>query len=178
MFINDVSHCIQSLFHSLLEKQIINQMRNINRIYSIIFTVFISLAGSALIAQNYKAPAIDATGKITDHTGKHIGWVTTDGIIKDSAGGQIAHVDKDGNLIDHKTNKTLGKAEKNGTFAYHFKDGKESKLTTSAPMNGTCEVKDAQGKTVLLVHENYKQYGACAYHCLTMKKEHKEMKMK
>jgi hypothetical protein len=45
-------------------------------------------------------------------------------------------------------------------------------------MNGICEVKDKNGKTVLLVHENYKQYGACTMHCLMMKNEHKDMKMK
>lgn len=45
-------------------------------------------------------------------------------------------------------------------------------------MNGICEVKDKHGKTLLLVHENYKQYRACAMHCLKMKNEHKDMKMK
>ena len=54
----------------------------------------------------------------------------------------------------------------------------DDKWVTSAPMNGTCEAKDKSGKTMVVVHENYKQYGACAYHCLTMKKEHKDMKMK
>jgi len=41
-----------------------------------------------------------------------------------------------------------------------------------------CEVKDENGKVVLLVHENYKMQAACAYHCAQMKKEGKEMKMK
>lgn len=139
--------------------------------------VFFSILSNSL-AQNYKAPAIDASGKITDAHGKHIGSITTDGHLKDSSGTEIAHIDKDGNMIDHVTKKKMGKAAKNGTFVYHFDKDKTTTLTTSAPMNGTCEVKDSKGKTVLVVHENYKQYGACAYHCLQMKKEHKHMEMK
>lgn len=142
-----------------------------------LFVLFFSFLFNAQ-AQNYKAPAIDASGKITDEHGKHIGTITTDGHLSDSSGTEIAHIDKDGNMIDHVSKKKLGKSTKNGTFVYHFDKDKTSTLTTSAPMNGTCEVKDSKGKTVLLVHENYKQYGACAYHCLQMKHDHKEMKMK
>jgi len=130
--------------------------------------------------QNYKqqVPSIDGKGKVTDKNGKHIGWVTSEGIIKNAEGTKIAHMDSNGDVVDAKTGKSVGKAEKNGNYLYHFPSGSTNKLTVSAPMNGTCEVKDEHGKTVLLVHENYKQYGACALHCLQMDKEHKDMKMK
>jgi|TARA_R110002124_G_scaffold264949_1_gene431678 hypothetical protein len=147
----------------------------------ILFLAFLLfLAGNGSYAQNYKmpVPSIDATGKITDAKGKHIGWVTSDGIIKDAAGVKIAHIDDAGNAIDAITGKTSGKAAKNGTYLYHVKSGAIDSLTVSIPMNGICEVKDTSGKTVVLVHENYKQYGACAMHCLLMKNEHKDMKMK
>lgn len=131
-------------------------------------------------AQNYKQPlpSIDANGKVINAKGKHIGWVTSDGIIKDAAGKKIAHIDNDGNAIDAETGKKLGKASKNGTYLYHVQTGTQDSLTVGPPMNGICEVKDKKGKTIVLVHENYKQYGACAMHCLQMKSEHKDMKMK
>lgn len=147
--------------------------------------LFVLIAVTLTVAQNsygqnYKMPipSIDVKGKITDAKGKHIGWVTSEGIIKDAAGVKVAHIDNAGNAVDAATGKNLGKASKNGTYLYHVKSGASDSLTVSAPMNGTCEVKDKTGKTVLLVHENYKQYGACAMHCLLMKNEHKDMKMK
>ncbi|WP_138484601.1 hypothetical protein [Dyadobacter bucti] len=146
-------------------------------IFLIAFLVF---AVGNVYSQNYKQPipAIDAQGKVTDAKGKHIGWVTSDGTIKDAAGVKIAHIDDQGNAVDAATGKSMGKAAKNGTYLYHVQSGAADSLTVSNPMNGTCEVKDKNGNTVLSVHENYKQYGACALHCLQMKNEHKDMKMK
>src|SRR5690349_2174541 len=109
---------------------------------SFLFVLVLTAMLPMVHAQNYKAPAIDAAGKITDQAGKHIGWVTSDGVIKDSSGVQIAHVDKNGNMVDHQTKKIMGKVEKNGTFVYHFEKGNPTTWTTSAPMSGTCEVKD------------------------------------
>lgn len=152
-------------------------MKNI----SIIAAVFVMLiAASGAYAQNYKQPlpSIDAKGKITDAKGKHIGWITSDGIIKDATRAKVAHIDNQGNAVDAATGKNLGKAAKNGTYLYHVKSGVSDSLTVSIPMNGICEVKDKNDKTLMLVHENYKQYGACAMHCLEMKNEHKVMKMK
>lgn len=152
-------------------------MKNI----SIIAAVLVMLiAASGSYAQNYKQPlpSIDAKGKITDAKGKHIGWITSDGIIKDATGAKVAHIDNQGNAVDAATWKNLGKATKNGTYLYHVKSGVSDSLTVSIPMNGICEVKDKNDKTLMLVHENYKQYGACAMHCLEMKNEHKVMKMK
>ncbi|WP_342084886.1 hypothetical protein [Dyadobacter sp. OTU695] len=138
------------------------------------------LISSGTYAQNYKQPlpSIDANGKVIDAKGKHIGWVTSDGIIKDATGAKIAHIDDQGSAVDAVTGKKLGKASKNGTYLYHVQSGASDSLTVTIPMNGICEVKDKSGKTLLLVHENYKQYGACAMHCLMIKNEHKDMKMK
>lgn len=131
-------------------------------------------------AQDYKHPygLVSKEGKVTDSTGQHIGWITNDGNIKDAAGTKIAHVGADGKVVDAKTGKTIGHAPKNGTFIYHFDKNVTDTLTTSYPANGTCEVKNSKGEIVVVVHENYKQTGACAYHCLAMHKKGKHMKMK
>lgn len=139
------------------------------------------VALSVSVAQDYKHPygLIKEDGKVLDASGKHIGWVTKEGVIKDTAGVKIAQMDSEGSLVSAKTGKKLGKGEKNGNFIPQYtKTSDGNGLTTSAPMSGTCEVKNAKGETVVVVHENYKQFGACAYHCLTMKEEHKDMKMK
>lgn len=72
----------------------------------------------------------------------------------------------------------MGKPAKNGTYLYHVKGGAADSLTIPTPMNGTCKMKNKGGKVVLLVYQNDKQYGACALHCLQMKKESKDMEMK
>ena len=143
-------------------------------ILGVVFAISVS------VTQDYKHPQglVNEEGKMFDPSGKHIGWVTKEGVIKDSAGAKIAHIDSEGTLVDSKTGKKLGKSQKNGNFVPEYKATTDDKWVVSEPMNGTCEVKNSKGKTVVLVHENYKQYGACAYHCMSMKKEHKEMKMK
>ena len=129
-------------------------------------------------AQNYKAPAIDASGKFTDKGGKMMGKMTKDGMMDDK-GIKVAHVDSEGNLVDSKSGKKLGKVEKNGNFTYHYMETSDSKnFTIGPPAQGVCEVTDDKGNVVLLVHENYKAQAACAYHCAKMKKEGKDMKMK
>lgn len=134
------------------------------------------LAVSFASAQNYKAPKIDASGKITDKEGKYVGNVNSKGEITDTLGIKLAYVDSDGSLIDAKTGKKMGKAEKNGNFVPYFKSEKNKKgLTISPPMNGTCLVKDDSGKVVAEVHENYKQYGACAMHCMQNHMQHGEV---
>ncbi|MBC7388787.1 MAG: DUF3659 domain-containing protein [Opitutaceae bacterium] len=150
-------------------------MKTVNTIITTLMVSAFTLTG--VNAQNYKAPSIDATGKVMDAQGKHIGWVTTDGLIKDASGKKMGQVNSEGTLVD-ANGKKLGKTEKNGNFTSHFAKTKDDQWTASEPMNGMCEVKDKDGKTMVVVHENYKQYGACAYHCLSMKKDHKEMKMK
>lgn len=148
----------------------------------ILFILFgLLLSSTFSIAQDYKHPygLVSKEGKITDPKGTVIGSITKDGTIKDESGNKIATVNSTGNLVDTKTGKVLGHAPKNGEFIYFNHNGTQNDtLSTSIPMTGTCEVKDKDGKTVLVVHENYKAYGACAYHCLMMKKHGKKMKMK
>jgi len=133
---------------------------------------------STTFAQNYKAPNIDASGKFTDGNGVKIGTMTKDGMM-DNMSMKMAHIDGEGNLVDSHSGKKMGKAEKNGNFMYMMSETSDAKnFTIGAPANGMCEVKDENGKVVLLVYENYKMQAACAYHCAQMKKEGKEMKMK
>ena len=126
------------------------------------------------VAQNYKAPKIDAAGKVWLDE-KEIGSVNNEGLIKNHEGVKVAHVSNDGELIEANTGKKLGKAEKNGNFTYHFADGGTEEWTFSEPdKDGYCEVKDKTGKVVGVVHQNYKQQGACAIHCLTAKEHIKK----
>ena len=127
-------------------------------------------------AQNYKAPKIDASGKIMDKDGKYIGNVTKDGVVSDATGMKIAHIDAEGMLVDDKSGEKLGKAEKNGNFLPHYAKTPDEGWSTSAPMNGTCMVKDKNGNIMAEVHENYKQAGACAIHCLTHRMNHGEVR--
>ena len=60
----------------------------------------------------------------------------------------------------------MGKAKKNGDFIPYFKQTPNKGLTVSAPLNGVCLVKDASGNVVGVVHEIYKEVGACAIHSL------------
>jgi hypothetical protein len=141
-------------------------------------TMGLCLATTAIFAQNYKAPKIDALGKFTDVSGGYLGTVSKDGVM-DAKGKKQAHIDSEGNLIDSKTGIKLGKAQKNGDFVYNFAETKDGKnFTVGVPSEGMCEVKNKKGDVVLLIHENYKAQAACAYHCAKMKKEGKEMKMK
>ncbi|HVD98900.1 MAG TPA: hypothetical protein VNB90_11905 [Cytophagaceae bacterium] len=130
------------------------------------------LAISTVNAQDYKHPEglIKEDGKVFNNEGKHIGWITKDGIVKDTSGQKVAEIDSEGNLVESATGKKLGKAEKNGNFTPYFSKTPDDKWSVSAPVNGNCTVKDKNGKTVVIIHENYKQQGACAYHCLTVKK--------
>ena len=136
---------------------------------AIVFTITISQA------QNYKAPKIDASGKITDENGKHIGNVSKEGVISNEAGIEIAHVDAMGMLVNTKTGEKMGKAEKNGNFVPYLAEPKGG-WTVGPPMNGTCLVKDKDGKVVAEVHENYKQFGACAIHCASHKMDHNKVR--
>lgn len=146
------------------------------KIKSILFAMLaIVLAITVSHAQNYKAPKIDASGKITDKDGKYIGSVSKAGTISDEAGVEIAHVDDNGILVNAKTGEKLGKAEKNGTYIPYLPKP-EGGWTVGPPMNGTCLVKDKDGKVVAEVHENYKQFGACAIHCASHKMDHNKVR--
>jgi len=123
-------------------------------------------------AQNYKAPTIDASGKIADKEGNHIGTVTKEGVITDAMGMKIAYIDAEGSLVDAKTGKKLGKAAQNGNFISADAKTSDEGWIVSAPVNGICLVKDKKGNVIVEVHENYKQYGSCAIYSLTNHRDH------
>lgn len=152
-------------------------MHRINKLALTILGVVLAIVVNA---QDYKHPygLVKEDGKVLSPEGKLMGWITKEGVIKDSAGTKIAHIDSGGNLVDAKTGKKLGKAQKNGNYIPHGAKTPDEAWSVSPPMNGTCEVKNKKGETVVVVHENYKQYGACAYHCLSMQRQGKDMKMK
>ena len=130
------------------------------------------MATSGVQAQNYKAPTIDASGKVMVD-GKYVGEVVDSTILQHEKK-TIAIVGSNGEVVDPATKKKLGKAEKNGNFVYF--EGDEHWTLSDPNADGYCEVKDKSGVVVGMVHQNYKQQGACAIHCLTAKKheEHKK----
>ncbi len=130
---------------------------------------------SMTFAQNYKAPKIDASGKVTDEEGAFIGTVTKEGVITDAKGEKIGHIDAAGMLVDNK-GKIIGKPEKNGNFVPYFHETPDKATwSTTTPENGTCLVKNTKGEVIAVVHENYKMYGACAIHCLQNHMKHGEV---
>ena len=148
-------------------------MKTVKNISFVLLTM--TLAINISQAQNYKASKIDASGRVTDKYGNYIGGITKEGIITDASGTKVAHMDSEGSLIDEKTGEKMGKADKNGNFISHFGKTPDQGWSVSAPMNGTCLVKDKDGKVIAEVHENYKQFGACAVHCLTNKMDHNKI---
>jgi hypothetical protein len=143
-----------------------------NQQNTFITMLLILLATFSLHAQNYKAPKIDASGKVMNEKGHHIGNISAEGVITDANGQKIASIDPDGFLIDAASGKKLGKGEKNGNFIPYFKETPDKGWTIDAPLNGTCLVKDEKGNVKAIVHENYKQFGACAAHCLSNHMDH------
>jgi hypothetical protein len=135
---------------------------------AILFAVQISQAQEL----DYKGHRIDASGKVMDKEGKHIGNVTKEGVITDAAGTNVAYVDGKGSLIDSKTHKNLGKVGKNGNFVPY---SSTQSWTASSAENGVCQIKDEAGNVKAVVHETYKNIGACAIHCLTHHMKHGEI---
>ena len=140
---------------------------------------FLTLSALALVlilniavAQNYKAQfKVNSSGQAEDANGVKIGWIEADGTIKNSKGdvvGKVAKKDKQAELLDKLGNK-VAEASENGTL----KDNKGEVLFTvsDADKNGECQIQDKSGKAVGVVHQNYKQQGACIYHCLAKKKK-------
>ncbi len=87
-----------------LNKLKVNFMKTITKFLLAIVMIVLALSVSA---QDYKHPygLIQEDGKVMSPEGKHLGWVTKEGVIKDSTGVKIAHVDAEGNLVDAKTGK-------------------------------------------------------------------------
>ena len=120
---------------------------------------------SLLMAQsaNYKTPmTINAGGQIKDGTGSTVGMVSKEKMIMDAKGKKIAFVDGQGNLIDAKTGKKMGRVGKNSD-TYMDANG-ELMFTVKDNTDNTCDIFDAKGKKIGNVHDSYKG-SACALHC-------------
>ena len=126
--------------------------------------LFTTLSVGISNAQNYKAPAIDFSGKIKDGAGVTLGSISKEGIFKNHKGHKIALINNKGELVD-TSGKVLGKPEKNGNF--HNIDG-ELEFTVKPSKNDQCEVLDKNGKVVTVVHNSYKARAGAIAHCLKM----------
>ena len=93
-----------------------------------------------------------------------IGKMTLEGSF-DPSGKSMTKVDGKGNIID-SDGKVIGKAPKNGSLVYYFKDNEQKYSIGKANHSGMCKVTNAKGETIVLLHNNYKQQAACAVHCL------------
>ncbi len=112
---------------------------------------------------NYKQPmTISASGQIKDSKGTAIGLVTKDHMIKDAKGNKIAFVDGQGNLIDAKTGKKMGRMGKDGK-TYMNANG-DLMFTIKDNPDATCDIFDAKGNKIGNVHDSFKGT-ACALHC-------------
>lgn len=147
-------------------------MKTVRRITIVVLAIVFTTQLLEAQDVDYKGHRIDATGKITDQGGMHIGNVTKEGVISDASGKKVAYVDGNGSLMDAETGKNLGKVGKNGTFVPYSLN---TEWSTSDPANGTCLIKDETGKVRAVVHETYKNIGACAIHCLTHHMKHGEI---
>ncbi len=135
-------------------------MKNLLSLFSFIFIVV-----SGVFAQKTKdmIAKVDYKGHI-HYEKKQIGSITAKGGF-DKLGKGVTMVNNYGNIVD-VNGKEVGKAPKNGTFVY-YNNGVEEKYTIGkASHTGVCEVKNAKGEVVMLLHNNYKQQAACAIHCL------------
>lgn len=124
----------------------------------------LSIVSTLAFAQvNYKHPmSIGKDGKIMDSKGTSVGLVTKDQIIKDHDGHKIAFVDGEGNLVDAKTNKKMGKMGKDGKTYYNSQG--QLLFTIKDNPDETCDIVDAKGKVIGNVHDSLKGV-ACAIHC-------------
>ena len=132
-------------------------MKNIIVIIALIMTASLSV-----FAQK-STPMVDSKGHIMNHN-SIIGKMTPEGSF-DPSGKSMTRIDGNGNTVD-LNGKIIGKAPKNGTFVYYFKDNEEKYTIGKANHTGMCEVTNAKGETVMLLHNSYKQQAACAVHCL------------
>jgi len=143
---------------------------------TLFFTLFTLLLGapSLVLAQsaNYKNPmSINASGQIKDGTGATVGTVSKDRMIMDAEGQKIAFVDGQGNLVDAKTGKKMGRMGKDGK-TYMNANG-DLMYTVKDNADNTCDIFDANGKKIGNVHDSYKS-SACALHCFQAGHTHKQ----
>lgn len=112
---------------------------------------------------NYKQPmTINAAGQVKDGKGVMVGTVTKGQMINDAKGKKIAFVDGQGNLVDAKTDKKMGRVGKDGK-TYMDANG-DLMFTIKDNPDETCDIFDAKGNKIGNVHDSYKGT-ACALHC-------------
>ena len=119
-------------------------------------------ASLSIFAQK-STPMVDSKGHIMNHN-SIIGKMTPEGSF-DPSGKSMTRIDGNGNTVD-LNGKIIGKAPKNGSFVYYFKDNEEKYTIGKANHSGMCKVTNAKGETVMLLHNSYKQQAACVVHCL------------
>lgn len=137
-------------------------MKSFNKISALLFVAIFTFPVILFAQANYKQPmSIAKDGKITDAGGTTIGVVTKDKIVQDHEGHKIAFVDGEGNLIDAKTNKKMGRVSKDGKTYY---DANGELYLTVKDKGETCDILDASGKKIGNVHSSYKGM-ACVLHC-------------
>jgi hypothetical protein len=140
-------------------------MNTMNQVRSLLLAAAIWLLPTLLFGQsaNYKQPmTINAAGQVKDGTGLTVGMVTENQMIMDAKGKKIAFVDGQGNLVDAKTGKNMGRISKNGN-TYMDATG-DLMFTIRDKPDNTCDVFDAKGRKIGNVHDSFKG-SACALHC-------------
>ena len=136
-----------------------------NQLRTVLLTATLLLLPALLFGQsaNYKQPmTINAAGQLKDAKGATVGLVTKDQMIMDAKGKKIAFVDGQGNLVDAKTGKKMGRMGKDGK-TYMNANG-NLMFTVKDNADNTCDIFDATGKKIGNIHDNYKG-SACALHC-------------
>ncbi len=109
-----------------------------------------------------KVPMVDSKGHIY-YDKKPIGQLTKSGSMS-MDDKMISKINANGTVVDSMGN-VIGRLPKGQLFEYYLGD-KPEKFSISKPNhNGICYVTDAHGKTMILLHNNYKQQAACAMHC-------------
>ncbi len=136
-----------------------NYVQKLILAFALLFSPAILFGQSA----NYKQPmTINASGQIRDDQGISVGAISKDRMIMDAKGKKIAFVDGQGNLVDAKTGKKMGKMGKDGK-TYMDANG-DLMFTIKDNTDDTCDIFDAKGKKIGNVHDSYKGT-ACALHC-------------
>jgi nitrous oxide reductase len=131
-------------------------MKNLIAVFALI-----AIASVSVFAQKL-TPYVDYKGHI-HYEKKQIGSLSSKGGF-DQSGKPVTKIDVSGNIVD-MNGKTLGKVPKGSTFVYYFNEKPENYIIGKASHSGMCKVKNEKGELIMLLHNNYKQQGACAIHC-------------
>ncbi|OJV17293.1 MAG: hypothetical protein BGO21_25715 [Dyadobacter sp. 50-39] len=132
------------------------------RIKNLLLLIVLMIPTILFAQTNYKQPMnIAKDGKVTDAAGVVVGSVSKDKIISDHHGHKIGFVDGEGNLVDAKTNKKMGRVAKDGKTYYNA----NGEVYLTVKDNGeTCDIFDSSGKKIGNVHSSLKGV-ACSLHC-------------